>query len=120
MSKGLVLSLVILGVLAVSLFFILQTEDGAKEISRLLDRVGIAIPLPQVTKKSVPPSFVSGNSRFSNGSCTEDTDCLVTGCSGEVCGNESVITTCEYREDFPNKRTHTCGCVQKKCGWRSK
>ncbi len=72
-------------------------------------------PLPSPS----PSDLTSGNSRFSQGTCLQDSHCFVSGCSSEVCGNTASITTCEFSEDFPNIRGLNCGCVAGKCGWRA-
>ncbi|MEM4359910.1 MAG: eight-cysteine-cluster domain-containing protein [Candidatus Bilamarchaeaceae archaeon] len=55
------------------------------------------------------------------GSCSSDSDCRVGGCSGQVCQSkyeESVITTCEYRECY-NARAYglSCECIAGRCQW---
>jgi len=56
-----------------------------------------------------------------NGSCTEDEDCVTGGCSGQVCQGrteEPVITTCEYRDCYRAIDYGLgCKCVDKKCQW---
>ncbi len=47
-------------------------------------------------------------------SCRSDLDCVVGGCSGEVCAAESAFTTCEF---IPNGPTGSCGCVNNVCVW---
>lgn len=51
--------------------------------------------------------------------CTTDADCVVTGCSGQVCAPEHRATTCEWREEYACYRepTTSCGCVNGSCGW---
>lgn len=72
-----------------------------------------------VQPAGVPHEFVSGESRFSQGVCEQDSDCQTAGCSGEICTSEpSVFSTCEYSDDFPNARGYACGCVRGVCGWR--
>lgn len=51
--------------------------------------------------------------------CTTDADCMRTGCSGQVCSNESVITTCEFRPEYAcyAEDFASCGCSNGSCGW---
>ncbi|MBI2584092.1 MAG: eight-cysteine-cluster domain-containing protein [Candidatus Aenigmarchaeota archaeon] len=61
---------------------------------------------------------------FSTGSsCTKDSDCTVGGCSSQVCqgvSEESIITTCEYRECYNAPAFGAeCGCANAKCTWRN-
>ena len=54
------------------------------------------------------------------GECVTDADCIITGCSGQVCASEPVITTCEWREEYAcyhDPNITTCGCNQGTCGW---
>lgn len=46
--------------------------------------------------------------------CATDADCVVGGCSGEVCAAESVATTCEL---LPYGPEGGCGCVDGQCVW---
>lgn len=44
--------------------------------------------------------------------------CKVTGCSGQVCSDEEVITTCEWREEYACYKTAKCERqADDKCGW---
>lgn len=44
--------------------------------------------------------------------------CVVTGCSGEVCAEEEVITTCEYRPQYVCYKTAICERqASGECGW---
>jgi len=45
--------------------------------------------------------------------CTSEANCVMSGCSGEVCAAESVVTTCEV---VPAPRG-SCGCVDGECVW---
>ena len=51
--------------------------------------------------------------------CTTDADCVVSGCSGQVCAAESVITTCDWRPEYAcyGEPTTSCGCNNGQCGW---
>lgn len=48
--------------------------------------------------------------------------CLVTGCSGQICSDEDVITTCEYKDEYACYKTAKCERQNPpagggKCGW---
>lgn len=46
--------------------------------------------------------------------------CIVTGCSGQVCADREVITTCEWREEYACYRTAKCERQPDgQCGWTS-
>lgn len=49
--------------------------------------------------------------------CSEDSDCVVSGCSSQVCSTEEVTTTCEWREEYGCLRLSNCGCIEGKCAW---
>ncbi len=53
--------------------------------------------------------------------CQQDSDCIISGCSGQVCTNHNVITTCDYRPEYAcyNPQNTSCGCTQGFCGWES-
>jgi len=45
--------------------------------------------------------------------------CVVTGCSGQVCAESDVITTCEYRAEYACYAKSTCERdAAGNCGWR--
>src|SRR3989344_3351533 len=44
--------------------------------------------------------------------------CVVTGCSSQVCAEEDVITTCEYRSEYACYKSATCERqTNGECGW---
>lgn len=47
-------------------------------------------------------------------SCETDDDCVVGGCSGEVCAAQPAVTTCEL---LPYKPAGGCLCVEGICQW---
>ncbi|MGB6839343.1 MAG: hypothetical protein WBD86_03150 [Microgenomates group bacterium] len=59
-----------------------------------------------------------GEPKYALGTCKIDSDCVPAGCSSQLCSNDlDIITTCEFREDFPDKNIYSCGCIEKKCAW---
>lgn len=55
-----------------------------------------------------------------NGFCTGANDCIVSGCSSEICQSkkeETRMSVCMYREDTPKNLGYRCGCVNQKCAW---
>ena len=55
-------------------------------------------------------------SGFQNG-CQGDEDCIVSGCSREVCAAESVMTTCGAIPTPRDLGCSACRCVQGECRW---
>ena len=49
--------------------------------------------------------------------CETSADCMVGGCSGEVCAAENVYTTCEL---LPYGPEGGCGCVEGQCVWHTR
>jgi len=55
------------------------------------------------------------------GKCSLDLDCLIDGCSGQVCRSKfegPTLTTCEWKECYDEtKYGLTCKCLENKCQW---
>jgi eight-cysteine-cluster-containing protein len=49
-------------------------------------------------------------------SCSDDADCQLGGCSGEICAAEIGDSTCE---ELPYLPTGSCGCVLGECIWHT-
>lgn len=44
--------------------------------------------------------------------------CVITGCSSQLCAEEDMVSTCEYRESYACYKTATCERqADGKCGW---
>lgn len=46
------------------------------------------------------------------GSCSNDSDCMASGCGGETCAPEDLLSTCDCVAPEA-----TCGCVAGSCAW---
>jgi len=47
-----------------------------------------------------------------------EAECHPTGCSGQICSDQDVITTCEYRDEYACYETATCERQPEgNCGW---
>lgn len=81
---------------------------------------------------SIPPNCHTEHVCTSNGPCFERlvcptntpspsnsvTGCRVTGCSGQICSDQEVASTCEYRTEYACYRTATCTRLNTgRCGW---
>ncbi|MGC9049171.1 MAG: eight-cysteine-cluster domain-containing protein [Patescibacteria group bacterium] len=55
------------------------------------------------------------------GNCSVDSDCVVGGCSAQVCqskNEEPTVTTCEYKDCYnAGKYELKCKCLAQKCQW---
>jgi len=53
--------------------------------------------------------------------CYKDADCLVAGCSGQLCVPRdkapSVISTCEWKDEYACYAEDSCLCRNNKCQW---
>jgi eight-cysteine-cluster-containing protein len=53
--------------------------------------------------------------------CNEDSDCVRTGCSSEICIQAEkagdVITDCSVRPHYECLQVDRCGCIGGRCGW---
>ena len=50
--------------------------------------------------------------------CQSDADCMITGCSGQICAAEARATTCEWRPEYAcYQEFGSCGCNAGSCGW---
>lgn len=51
-------------------------------------------------------------------SCTEDSDCVVSGCNAEICGTEELSSICVVPDEpTPKDLDLTCSCVSNVCKW---
>jgi eight-cysteine-cluster-containing protein len=68
-------------------------------------------PVPDELTKNLTPSPKTENRPV-------DKSCVVTGCSGQICSDEEVTTTCEYKEIYSCYKTATCEVQPDgECGW---
>ncbi|MDI6825905.1 MAG: DUF333 domain-containing protein [Candidatus Aenigmarchaeota archaeon] len=54
------------------------------------------------------------------GRCSSDTDCIVSGCNGEICQSkfeEPLMSICVYNPPYPKDLGYRCACVNQKCLW---
>jgi len=73
---------------------------------------------PRFDKIEELPSEFCGYSTY--GKCEADSDCVIGGCSGQVCQskNEKIITTCEWKDCYNAKKYNLkCRCINGKCQW---
>lgn len=52
-----------------------------------------------------------------NFQCSSDRDCFRTGCSGQICSSEAVITTCEWFPYYACYEDQYCVCENHRCTW---
>ena len=62
----------------------------------------------------IPVKF-DANAEYKN---ISQNDCIVTGCSGQICSDEEVVTNCEFREEYACYKDATCERQDSgECGW---
>lgn len=72
-------------------------------------------PAPSSTATPTPSGSVSGQN-----ACQTDSDCVVDGCSGQVCrskGSPPQYTTCEWRPEYACYTSDGCVCQAGQCAW---
>lgn len=48
----------------------------------------------------------------------DKSDCIITGCSKQICSNQEVMTTCEYKPEFACYQNAVCEKQENsKCEW---
>lgn len=83
----------------------------------------------QVSGNDVPSDVLDGlvqrlaafrPSAQATAECRTDADCVVSGCSGQLCQAKSkpqAATTCEYRDEYACYKLEGCLCQAGKCAW---
>ena len=73
----------------------------------------------QETAQNLPEESFCGTS--TKASCTSDSDCISSGCSGQICqssSEEQSISTCEYKDCYDEAvYGFSCTCIEQKCSW---
>ncbi|MDP3792980.1 MAG: hypothetical protein Q8Q89_04630 [bacterium] len=104
--------LIILAILAVAVFLTFTSQKS-------IDLGPIQSPSP--TSFPSPSPEVSDTVTKTNepkGSPSPVTGCRITGCSGQICSDEDVVTTCEFKEEYACYKTAKCEKQEDgKCGW---
>ncbi len=77
---------------------------------------GVAAAVIVLKRSTAPPPLPEqkGNTATSQPSG----GCVVTGCSGNICADEEVITTCEFRPEYACYKDAVCARQPDgACGW---
>src|SRR3989344_3440589 len=73
---------------------------------------------PPVSAPILPAGSQVIYGKYGFGSCGSDSQCFVAGCSAQFCSSDpELITTCEFRDDFPDTSKFRCGCFMQQCEW---
>jgi eight-cysteine-cluster-containing protein len=80
-----------------------------------------AVPTPTPTPPPCSPTVTAADpyyGRFEGiaflNNCLTDQDCVVGGCSSEICAAEVAFSTCEV---LPYMPAGSCGCLNGQCVW---
>lgn len=78
----------------------------------------VEVKKPRAEKPKPSEPFCGSSTE---GACLSNSDCIQSGCSGQVCQSKQearMITTCEWRDCF-NASAYglACRCVGRKCKW---
>jgi hypothetical protein len=66
----------------------------------------------------IPVKFKNVTSGTGTGTTTTAKACKPTGCSGQICSDEDVVSTCEFRSEYACYRTAECKRQSNgSCGW---
>lgn len=107
-----------LAVLIGGYFFLFDKKMESKNNlgKDVFDNSNLQVTIRDMSK--VPAEYFSGNSTYSNGSCTKDADCFNLGCNLEMCAsNKDLMTACVINGDHPDRDKYSCGCIKDVCGW---
>lgn len=64
----------------------------------------------------LPSIFLSG-CRENNFFCIKDKDCIVSGCSSEICANKPLASVCIFKPEYACLKFSKCRCINFKCEW---
>lgn len=79
-------------------------KDNPSDLRELDDELRIPIAFSQTAEYQEPEP--------------PQTECIVTGCSGQVCASEEMTTTCEYKEEYACYEQARCEVQESgECGW---
>jgi eight-cysteine-cluster-containing protein len=51
--------------------------------------------------------------------CFKDEDCIVTGCSSEICANKPLPSVCVWKPEYDCLKHSKCKCIGFRCQWEN-
>ena len=51
--------------------------------------------------------------------CFKDEDCVVSGCSGEICANKPMASPCLWKPEYECLKYSECKCINFQCDWKN-
>ena len=104
--------LIILAVLAIAGFFAFTSKKSIElESTQSPSPISFPSPSPEVSNTITQTPEPKD-------SPLPTTECKITGCSGQICSDEEIVTTCEFKEEYTCYKTAKCEKQEDgKCGW---
>ncbi len=73
---------------------------------------------PRAPSHETPDKQTAADDRNGSSPTANDKPCVVSGCSGQFCSDEEMMSTCEFRPEYACYREATCERqVDGTCGW---
>lgn len=93
-------------------------KDGTSESGRAGKKLTTtSAPTSQSVKRS-DPTRSKRQTRGGSSAPPSQANCHATGCSGQICSDNDVITTCEYRPEYACYKSAQCSRqADGNCGW---
>jgi hypothetical protein len=93
-----------------------QLDAGWKELSG--NGLIVAASLEKVTGPAGAMDGLSASQFYTKIVASAPNPCITTGCSGQICSDQDMMTTCEWKASTPAKSFGTCELqATGKCGW---
>jgi eight-cysteine-cluster-containing protein len=95
-------------------------DDCWTEMAARLNQSSYCANVLDAAKVEYCRSLTAGNWTAAASGCKTDSDCVETGCSGELCVEKSqggVNTICIFKPEYACLKATTCKCDAGSCGW---
>ena len=60
---------------------------------------------------------ISGCKNQTQNQCNKDGDCMITGCSSEICSDKPVMSPCVIIPEHSCLKYAECKCINNECRW---
>lgn len=50
--------------------------------------------------------------------CVKDSDCIISGCNGEICANKPLYSICLWKPEYGCLKFSKCKCINFRCQWQ--
>jgi len=62
--------------------------------------------------------FLNGCQKESPLFCLKNSDCIVSGCNGEICANREMPSVCWFKPEYACLKYSSCECINFQCQWK--